>query len=90
MGRRRNKGDLLPHILRAARALLDLTQDDLAAQTGISSSTIRRFEGGIPMNIENHAKMVAYLKEAGIVFLYREGEIVGLMQGGDLDVIFDF
>jgi DNA-binding XRE family transcriptional regulator len=37
---------LTPEQCRAARALLDWTQDDLAAHAEVSRSTVRGFEGG--------------------------------------------
>ncbi len=71
-----------PRFSKAARALLDLSQEDVAERIGISASTIRRYEGGIPMNAENDAKFVAFIKQSGIVFLYGKGQtIIGLVQG---------
>lgn len=63
----------------------------MAKGIGISSSTVRRFEGGIPMSPENDARTVAFFKASGIVFLYRGDDIVGLMQGSNVkDIIFDY
>jgi transcriptional regulator with XRE-family HTH domain len=81
MGRRNSKGSISPQISKAARALLRLSQEEMAEAIGISSSTIRRFEGGIPMNAENDAKMIDFLKGSGIVFIHRDGDVVGLLQG---------
>lgn len=81
MSKRTVTATIPPKFSKAARALLNLSQEDVAEQLGISPSTIRRYEGGIPMNAENDAKFVAFLRQAGISFLYRKNEIVGLWQG---------
>lgn len=93
MSRRNPRGGSIPpRISKAARALLNLSQEEMAEAIGISPSTIRRFEGGIPMNMENDAKLISFLKERGLVFLYHGEEVVGLMQDGEKieDVIFDY
>lgn len=91
MGRRKaKKGSISASICRAARAILNLTQEELAERVGVSSSTLRRFEGGIPMNQENDAKLIAFLKQEGMVFLYRNDDVVGLLHGDIEDIVFDY
>jgi transcriptional regulator with XRE-family HTH domain len=61
---------LLPAQCRAARALLDWTQSDLARQAGVSRSTVRDFEGGRRLlNPASEAQIVAAFEAAGIVLL---------------------
>lgn len=81
MSKRTITATIPPKFSKAARALLNLSQEDVAEQLGISPSTIRRYEGGIPMNAENDAKFVAFVKQSGLILLYRGDEIVGLSQG---------
>jgi transcriptional regulator with XRE-family HTH domain len=65
--------------LRAARALLDWTQDDLAERSGVTAQTIRLFEAG---NRRPYRQTVDQLKsaleEAGIEFLVSD-VAVGVM-----------
>jgi transcriptional regulator with XRE-family HTH domain len=59
---------------RAARGLLDWTQDDLAREAGVSALTIRNFEGGRTM--PNPATMTVLrlaFEKAGIEFLDDDG-----------------
>lgn len=59
--------------LRAARALLDWTQDDLASRSGVAAQTIRLFEAGSRRPYGRTLdQLEATLKEAGIVFLETE------------------
>lgn len=81
MSKRTVTATIPPKFSKAARALLNLSQEDVAEKIGISPSTIRRYEGGIPMNAENDAKFVAFMKQAGIIFLYRGETMVGLSEG---------
>lgn len=62
--------------LRAARALLDWTQSDLANRSGVAAQTIRLFEGGsrIPYRQTLDA-LRATLEEAGIQFLASDSAI---------------
>jgi predicted transcriptional regulator len=63
--------------LRAARALLDVDQRDLADMAGLSVPTIQRMEasdGVIRGNVDSLMKLVAALEEAGIE-LINEGTI---------------
>jgi DNA-binding XRE family transcriptional regulator len=59
---------------RAARGLLDWTQDDLAREAGVSALTIRNFEGG--RTTPNPATMIVLrlaFEKAGIEFLDGDG-----------------
>ena len=68
--------------LRAARALLDWTQDDLAERSGVTPQTIRLFEAG---NRRPHAQTIdrlqSALEDAGIEFLTSDAA-VGVLLGG--------
>lgn len=55
--------------MRAARALLNLDQRDLAERTGLSLPTIQRMEASddvIRGNVDSLMKLIAGLKEAGV------------------------
>jgi len=55
---------------RAARALLDWTQDDLAAHAEVSRSTVRGFEGGQHGLQRATAAAIRHVLEiAGVIFL---------------------
>ena len=59
---------LSPPQSRAARALLDWTQAELAARSSISLSTVRDFEAGRRMPMINNVKaMQRAFEEAGIL-----------------------
>lgn len=60
---------------RAARALLDWTQSDLAGRTAISAVSIRAFERGGEMRESNLKLLQLTFEAAGIVF-EQEGEMV--------------
>lgn len=58
--------------MRAARALLGWSQEDLSAKSGVSISTVRRLEasdGDLGGKSETVEKMVGALVDAGITFL---------------------
>lgn len=56
--------------LRAARALLDWTQDDLAAKSGVAAQTIRLFEAGSRQPYRQTLdELQSALEDAGIEFL---------------------
>ena len=64
---------------RAARGLLDWTQERLADESGVSISTIRNFEGGASQPIRaNLAAIRATLEAAGVEFLDENGGGPGL------------
>ena len=58
--------------IRAARALLDWTQPDLAREAGLSLPTIRRMEGAMGPGRSSAATVDAVtraLEAAGVIFL---------------------
>jgi ribosome-binding protein aMBF1 (putative translation factor) len=56
--------------IKAARALLEWSQDDLAARAGLSPVTVKRLEGQGKIGVSDEArlKMEAVLEAAGIEF----------------------
>ncbi len=65
--------------LRAARGLLDWTLNDLARESGVSLSTVRRLEEeseGASSRSRPH--VLAALRKAGIVFTVVEGGTVAV------------
>ncbi|MCP8939388.1 helix-turn-helix domain-containing protein [Alsobacter sp. SYSU M60028] len=64
---------------RAARALLNWAQPELAAASGVSVSTIRDFEIGKRTPIGNNlAAIQRALEAAGVIFLAENGEGPGV------------
>ena len=61
---------LSPTHLRAARAALDWTQDDLARSSGVGLDTIRRIEQGGDYNVSTGQKLADAFKAAGVLILY--------------------
>ena len=70
---------ITPTLCRAARVLLGWKQDDLAKRSEVGVAAIRRFEGGktTPHRTTLKALQTAF-EEAGIEFLTRNGDPVGL------------
>jgi transcriptional regulator with XRE-family HTH domain len=77
----------LPHILimlsseqcRAARALLDWTQKDLAVRAGVSRSTIRGFESGQHELQRASAAMIRMaLEQAGVILIEADEQGAGV------------
>ena len=63
---------------RAARALLDWTQDDLAKATGLSTVTIRAFERGGEMRDSNRNLLGMAFERAGLEFIPENGGGAGI------------
>lgn len=63
---------------RAARALLDWTQNDLASATGLSAVTIRAFERGGEMRDSNRNLLGLAFEKAGLEFIPRNGGGAGV------------
>ncbi len=62
--------------LRAARALLNWSQDDLAVRSGVSKPTIARLELGDGMlggYGSTREKLIAALETAGVIFIPENG-----------------
>jgi DNA-binding XRE family transcriptional regulator len=65
---------LTPEQCRAARGLLDLTQEDLAKQAGVSRSTVRDYEKGRhDLHRTSAAQIVLALEKGGAVLIPADG-----------------
>ena len=62
--------------IRAARALLNISQTDLAEGASVHVATIRRLEAAAPVrgNAESLLKVEKALEAAGVEFISSEGE----------------
>jgi DNA-binding transcriptional regulator YiaG len=70
---------MTPAQSRAARAWLDLSQDDLADAAKVSQSTVRDFERGRRVPIANNlTAMKAVLEHRGVVFVGGGDEPLGI------------
>ncbi|MCJ2136387.1 helix-turn-helix transcriptional regulator [Methylobacterium sp. J-026] len=63
---------------RAARALLNWTQDDLSKATGLSSVTIRAFEKGGEMRESNRNLLRLSFEKAGLILIDADREGAGV------------
>jgi transcriptional regulator with XRE-family HTH domain len=73
--------------MKAARALLGWSQDNLAAKSGVSKPTVSRLEtadGDLGGYAGTRDKLVAALESAGVIFVEENGEGPGvrLRKGG--------
>ncbi|MGV7219589.1 helix-turn-helix domain-containing protein [Bradyrhizobium sp. UFLA05-112] len=67
--------------IKAARALLGWSQDDLATQSGVSVPTVKRLEaadGEVGGRAETGNALVAALEKAGIEFIPENGGGAGV------------
>jgi DNA-binding XRE family transcriptional regulator len=69
-----------PDQLRAARALIGMSQADLALKVGMSTKTIKRAEGSgsPPASASAVAAIRATLEKAGVIFLDPNGDGAGV------------
>jgi transcriptional regulator with XRE-family HTH domain len=71
--------NLRPEQSRAARALLDWSQAELAEHAGVSRSTVRDFEGGRhELHRASEAQIVRALTEAGVRLIGADDEGPGV------------
>ncbi|WP_376774892.1 helix-turn-helix domain-containing protein [Mesorhizobium silamurunense] len=70
---------MTPSQSRAARGLIDWSQQELAGRSNLSESTIRDFEKGrrVP-SVNNLAAMRAALESAGVEFIPENGGGAGV------------
>jgi predicted transcriptional regulator len=67
--------------IKAARALLSWSQDDLAKHSGVSAPTVKRLEaaeGDIGGRAETGETLVAALQQAGVEFIPENGGGAGV------------
>ncbi|MCA1375683.1 MULTISPECIES: helix-turn-helix transcriptional regulator [Bradyrhizobium] len=67
--------------IKAARALLGWSQDDLATQSGVSVPTVKRLEaadGEVGGRAETGDALVAALEKAGVEFIPENGGGAGV------------
>jgi len=70
---------MTPEQCRAARALLDLSQQELAESASVGLSTIRSFESGERTPIANNLKSIqGALEKAGVEFIPENGGGAGV------------
>ena len=70
---------LTAELCKAARAMLAMTQKELAAAANVGSQTVADFERGARAPMRNNlAAMQAALEAAGIDFITKDDEGVGL------------
>jgi transcriptional regulator with XRE-family HTH domain len=70
---------LSPAQSRAARALLDWSQAELAERSNLSESTVRDFEKGRRLpTINNLAALRHALESAGVIFIDQNGDGPGI------------
>lgn len=65
-------------LIRAGRALLNISQDDLALMAGVSRSVIARLERNEPsVTLDSIDKIKSALERSGVVFLPSANGLLG-------------
>lgn len=66
--------------LKAARAWLDLSQDELAAASGVAKRTIARIELGSAVSYDRTIRdLQTTLEQRGIEFVFENGRGIGIL-----------
>ena len=78
--------DIHPGQLRAARALVGWTRDELAVAAGTTSRTLARLEAGETEARTSTARAIrAALESAGVIFIAENGDGPGVRLRKDTD-----
>ncbi|NTF91694.1 helix-turn-helix domain-containing protein [Rhizobium rhizogenes] len=73
------KKDILPEQIRAARALIDWTREDLARASGVTVRTLARIETSQTIPRDTTLKLLsAALEAAGVEFIPENGAGAGV------------
>lgn len=70
---------MTPDVCKASRALVNLTQKELALMAGIATPTIADFERGARKPHSNNLRsIITAFENKGLIFVEEDGEIIGI------------